>query len=156
MDQEQMESWVARNCKFAKRSYNRKEAQMMPQPMRPMQPQPMPNQPKLLPPQEVEQIVAQIIKQMQGAAQQDPDPNANYNAVSKQVTMALQSAVGQRGGALQNLNGAVEEVMKGLGLQRPLQAGPQQQPQQGVKPMTQGPAGWEPPGMSALRNRPKI
>lgn len=115
-------SWVERNCKFA-----------------------MPPQRRLLSPQELEPLYQQIANALQGIAHQDQDPTANYNAVRKQVEMRLKGALQQNGQAVQNLAGAVDEILQIMGVPPPPQ-------QRGPAPMQQNPQGaYEDPGFAAFR-----
>jgi len=109
---------------------------------------------KLLSPQELQPLFNQIAQAMKGAVKQDPDPTANFNAVKKQVTMALQSALAQRGGAIQDVAGSVNEIMQMMGVHAPAPAPKQLGTQQPAAPAPMQPSptgGYEDPGLAQFR-----
>lgn len=155
MEEKELSAWVSKNCKFAQ---VQQPAPAMPQAPQAMPQQaPMPQKQKaLLNPKQLQPIYQQIANSMKGSVQQDPDPAANYNAVKKQVTMALNNALNQSGGAVQNVAQSVDDIMQMLGVLPPAPVKPQQQQKplgmQRQQPMQQGPNGeWQDPGFAAFR-----
>lgn len=110
-------SWIKANCKFAAGIG------------------------KTLAPQELQQVVNNLIIELK----KQLVPNANYMTTKQQVSMALQSALNQRGAGMQMNPKAVEEIMRALGFNMPAQ------PQ-----MQMGPQGWEDPAMSQFRKQRPI
>lgn len=131
MTQAQMAAWVSKNCKFAQKSYNRSATAQVQIPGQPAPATPAPAAPqtamytqqRMLPPQEMEKIISGLIQKLQRAVHQDPDPVANYNAVKKQVSMALRSALATQGAVSQASDEIVAQIMQGLGVTQPAQQG---------------------------------
>ena len=95
--------WIKANCKFAQQRV-------------------------MLPDAKIEPILQMIAQQLEAIVNQDPNPVANYNAVKKQVTMALQGYLNKNNAMIPNIAERVDQIMAMMGMQQPPQNPPQLPP----------------------------